>query len=147
MTVSPATSTAHGPGAVLGVPAADPAEAARHFAAKLAVETDPADLHADLAAGRGGFTVVDARSRADFDRAHIPGAVSLPHPEIDAGAAEGLRGRGAVVVYCWGVSCNAAARAAMRLAGHGIHVKELVGGIQAWRAQGYDISTGSVPGS
>ena len=47
---------------VLEHPAAEPAVAERHFLSKLAVETDPADVHLDLKRGHAGLVVVDTRS-------------------------------------------------------------------------------------
>jgi rhodanese-related sulfurtransferase len=41
-----------------------------------------------------------------------------------------------IVVYCWGVACNAATKAAMRLSALGFRVKEMIGGIEYWRREG-----------
>src|SRR5258708_21457376 len=44
-----------------------PADAAhQHFIAKLAVETDPSDVHTDLSRERPGFAVIDTRSAVDL---------------------------------------------------------------------------------
>ncbi len=51
--------------------------AAAFFAAKLAHETDPADLAAARAAGTGPV-VVDVRSQQAWDQGHLPAAVHLP---------------------------------------------------------------------
>ena len=53
-----------------------------HFAGRLAVETDVADVADALAEGEPGFVLVDARSRDAYRRGHLPGAVSLPHAEM-----------------------------------------------------------------
>ena len=53
-----------------------------HFAGRLAVETDVADVAHALAEGEPGFVLVDARSRDAYRRGHLPGAVSLPHAEM-----------------------------------------------------------------
>lgn len=117
--------------------AASPDEALRHFAAKLAVETDPSDVAFDLAHGAQGFAVADARSADAFLDMHLPSALSLPHARIDAGAIEPLRGRGLLVVYCWSASCNAADKAARKLAALGLQVKVMIGGLEAWVREGY----------
>ena len=44
-----------------------------------------------------------------------------------------------VVVYCWAMSCNAAAKAALRLAALGIQVKEMIGGLESWMREGYAV--------
>ena len=54
-----------------------------HFSGRLAVETDAADVAAALADGPPDFVLVDARSRDAYARGHLPGAISLPHAEID----------------------------------------------------------------
>jgi len=126
---------------VLDTPAASPDTALRHFGARLALETDPSDVYADMAAGVPGFAVVDVRSRADFRAAHVPGALSLPHREISAAALEslGLSAEDVVVVYCWGPHCNGAVRGAVRLAALGYRVKEMIGGIDGWRRDGLPV--------
>ena len=52
------------------------------FAAKLAYECDPADVAAEVAAGTADYAIVDCRSRPAYEKAHIPGAISLPHADI-----------------------------------------------------------------
>jgi rhodanese-related sulfurtransferase len=117
--------------------APSPEEAVRHFSAKLALETDPSDVAFDLAHGVDGFVVVDARSADAFADLHLRSAVSLPHARIDATTAAPLRDRGMAVVYCWSASCNAADKAARKLAALGIRVKLMIGGLEAWIREGY----------
>ena len=112
---------------VTAVPAASPADAAAHFAARLALETDAADVAAALDSGESDFVLVDVRSRAAFEAGHLPGALSLPYSEIDADTAAALP-EGLIVVYCWGPGCNAAQHGALRFACHGRAVKEMIGG-------------------
>ncbi|MBI3025435.1 MAG: rhodanese-like domain-containing protein, partial [Candidatus Tectomicrobia bacterium] len=50
----------------------------RHYAGKLAYETDSWDLKAALEAGEN-VVVVDARSPGAYARGHIPGAINIPH--------------------------------------------------------------------
>jgi rhodanese-related sulfurtransferase len=126
--------------AVLGTPAAPPDVAARHFRDKLSLETDPSDVHADMVAGHGGFVVVDTRTRVAYREGHVPGAISLPHQEIDAANVEGISRSDVVVVYCWGPHCNGAAQGAARLAELGYRVKEMIGGIDGWRREGLPVA-------
>lgn len=124
---------------VRATPAADPGIAAAHFARRLSVETDCADVYHDLLAGVPGVVVVDARSADAFARGHVPGARSLPHATIGPGALAGLPRDAVVVTYCAGPWCNAATKAAARLARLGFRVKEMLGGIAGWRAEGYPL--------
>ncbi|QXC61800.1 hypothetical protein KSP35_02885 [Aquihabitans sp. G128] len=137
-TASP-TPVARPAGAVEAVPAADPQAALAHFRAKLAFETDPADLHADLAAGVGGLVVVDGRRPGGYAEAHLPGAVNLPHATIDAATTADLDPAALYVTYCWGPACNASTRTAANLAALGFRVKELIGGLSAWQAEGFPV--------
>lgn len=129
---------------VLETLAAPPDAAHRHFAAKLSVETDASDVHADLGRGQTGFVVVDTRSAPAFADLHLPGAISLPARTIDDRTAAPLRGKVAVV-YCWTATCNAATKAAARLSALGVEVKEMIGGIDAWIREGYSVE-GDLPG-
>lgn len=122
-------------------------EATDHFRAKLSYETDPADLHADLEKGVSGIIVIDARSTRSFAEEHIPGALSLPSRSIDADATSGLPRDATLVTYCWGPGCNGSTKAALRLSALGFRVKELIGGIEYWKREGYPTegNCGSAP--
>jgi rhodanese-related sulfurtransferase len=125
--------------AITATPAAPPAEAARHFAARLAFETDAADVGAAVAAGDlDGVVLVDVRSPEAYAAGHVPGAVSLPHARIDAATAAALP-EGTVVVYCWGPGCNGAQHGALRLATHGRRVKEMLGGFEYYVREGWPV--------
>src|SRR5687767_4334267 len=80
----PPAAVADDPGMnrVTAIPAAPSDEAVRHFEARLAHETDAADVGSQVAAGEtGGFVVVDVRSREAYAAGHVAGAVSLPYAE------------------------------------------------------------------
>ncbi len=128
---------------ILETPAATVDVAQRHFEAKLAVETDPSDVHTDLTRHKTGFVVADARSPSAYADRRVPGAISLPARGIDEKAVQDLRSK-VVVVYCWAASCNAAAKAAVRLSALGIQVKEMIGGLEAWVREGYPVE-GDLP--
>lgn len=123
---------------VTTVPAAPAAEAARHFIARLALETDAADVGGAVASGDVDFTLLDVRSRAAYDAGHVPGAVSLPYAEIDAAALDALA-HGLLVVYCWGPGCNAAQHAGARIAALGRPVKEMLGGWEYYVREGWPV--------
>ena len=130
------TATVSHPARVLADPPAPPAEALAHFGARLAFECDPADVAADLRDGGGAFVLLDCRSRAAYARAHLPGARSLPHAEIDAAALDSVPAGTLLVTYCWGPGCNAATRGARRVAALGRPVKEMIGGFEYWVREG-----------
>ena len=140
-----ATASAEITSAVLSVPAAAPAEAAAHYAARLALEADVSDVHADLASGAPGVVVVDTRSNAAWDQGHIPGARHIPTAQIADLAPQLIDPAQTVVTYCWGPGCNGATRAALAFARLGYQVKEMLGGFEYWAREGYtyDSATGA----
>ena len=124
----------------LRFPAADPRTAAEFFAAELAFEADPDDVHRDMLAGdTQGFVLVETRSPEAFTAKRIPGAINLPYrdlPErvdLDPGLV--------YVCYCESFQCNAATKGALALARRGFRVKRLSGGITAWREAGYPVES------
>jgi rhodanese-related sulfurtransferase len=112
--------------------------ALEHFARRLEVETDVADVAAAMEAGEVDFVLLDARSRESYDAGHLPGAVHLS--EISAETVAELPD-GLVVAYCWGPSCNGACKAALRLAELGRPVKEMLGGYEYWTRDGHPVET------
>jgi rhodanese-related sulfurtransferase len=128
------------PSVVREFAAATPEVARAHFEAKLTFETDPADLFLDQQQGLPGLVVVDARAPAAFADAHIPGSMNLPSRQIDAETTAALSRDQLIVTYCWGPGCNGATRAAARLAALGFQVKELIGGIEHWKREGYPVA-------
>lgn len=120
-------------------PAADPEVAKGHFLAKLAVETDPADVHADMDRGAAGVVVIDVRVTEQFSECHIPGAINLPARSINERTTVDLPRDATLVTYCWGPGCNSSTKAAAKLAGLGFRVKEMIGGITYWRHEGLPV--------
>src|SRR5256885_1746153 len=91
---------------VLEYPPADPAEARRHFAAKVAVETDPSDVRTDLERVPDAFIFADVRSADAYALCHAAGAISLPARQISADTTGHLDKQVPIVTYCWGPGCN-----------------------------------------
>ncbi|WP_432524065.1 rhodanese-like domain-containing protein [Kineococcus sp. SYSU DK006] len=117
----------------------DPAQAAAELERRLALGTDPSDVHAALSAGTPGFVLVDSRGEQAWAQGHVPGALHLPTARIAAEAA-GLVDPGLVVVtHCWGPGCNGATRAALAFARLGYRVKEMQGGFEYWAREGLPV--------
>lgn len=115
--------------------------AAAFFAARLAFQTDVADVRAALTSGEPGFVLIDSRSRTAWDQGHIPGAVHLPTADIPARAGKLLDMAVPLVTYCWGPGCNGATRAALALARAGYPVREMIGGVEYWIREGFPVRT------
>ncbi|SDY90285.1 Rhodanese-related sulfurtransferase [Modestobacter sp. DSM 44400] len=119
-----------------------PADAAAHFAHRLAVEIDVSDVHAGLESGAPAFVLLDSRSAESWAQGHVPGAVHLPGRDFAARAAAELDRSVPVVTSCWGPGCNGATRAALALALLGVRVRVRVRvWVRVW------VRSGSGPGT
>ncbi len=107
-----------------------------HYAAKLAYEMDSWDLHEALSKGEE-IIVVDARSVEAYQREHLPAAISFPHRTISPESTEGMDKQPIHLVYCDGIGCNASTKGALKLAQLGFNVRELIGGLDWWKRDGY----------
>lgn len=115
---------------------AEPATALAHFERRLLFETDCDDVHESLKAG-ADFVLVDVRGPKAFARGHVPGAVNVPHRTMTAERMAQYGKDTLLVVYCAGPHCNGATKGAIRLAGLGYRVKEMMGGIAGWLDEGF----------
>ena len=68
---------------------------------------------------------------------HIPGAVSIPHREMNPKATAHLDGEALFVTYCDGIGCNASTKGALNMTRLGFRVKELMGGLDWWKRDGH----------
>jgi rhodanese-related sulfurtransferase len=130
------------PSAVSAVPAADSESALRHFEAGLSFETDCWDVHDALARG-ADFVLLDVRAGELYARAHVPGAVNIPHAKIIGSRMAQFPPGTLFVVYCAGPHCNGAQRGAIRLARLGLPVKLMIGGLTGWLDEGFALEAGA----
>jgi len=121
---------------VTAIPHSDAAQANRHFADKLAYETDPADVWQAIESGTVDFLLVDCRAAGNYAKAHLPGAISLPLGEITPQLVRDLPDV-PLVTYCWGPSCNASTKGAFALTALGRPAKEMIGGLEYWIREGH----------
>ncbi len=113
-------------------------DAAEFFAAKLAFETDPSDVHAARKAGEP-LVVVDVRSDEAWAQGRVRGAVHMHYGEIATRAPREIPPDARVVVYCWSPGCNAGAKGAQAFALLGYDVREMIGGFEYWVREGYPV--------
>ncbi len=125
--------------AVSEVPAAATDQARTHFEALLAFETDCWDVHDAITTGRQDFVLLDVRSPDLYEEGHVPAALNLPHGRIIERNLTDHRADTLFVVYCAGPHCNGADRAALRLAKLGRPVKKMIGGVEGWKDEGFDL--------
>jgi rhodanese-related sulfurtransferase len=118
-------------------------DAAQHYRSKLEFETDAWDVN-ELLRGGANLVLIDARSELAFANEHIPRAINHPHRKINQESTAHLDRSALYVTYCDGVGCNASTKSAMKLAELGFQVKELIGGIEWWKRDGYPVAVASV---
>lgn len=135
------TDLRHRGSAVTAVPAASPEEALEHFSALLRFEADCWDVHDAMTNGPQDFVLVDVRGPAVFEKEHIPGAVNLPYGRmVERNLAEFPQDT-LFVIYCAGPHCNATEKAAIRLAKLGRPFKKMIGGLEGWKDEGFEVFT------
>ena len=117
--------------------------ALEHFSNKLSFETDCWDTHESLSAGEHDFILVDVRSPDLYVNGHVDGAINIPHGKMIASYMKRYPQDKLFVVYCAGPHCNGADKAAVRLAGLGLPVKLMIGGITGWLDEGFSLVTES----
>ena len=111
-------------------------EQLKHYTDKLAYETDSWDLDQSRKAG-DNVVVVDARSADSYAAEHIAGAVNIPHRTMTAESTADIPRDALVVTYCDGIGCNASTKGALKMTQLGFRVKELLGGLDWWKRDGY----------
>jgi len=116
-----------------------PADAAAHFRARLAFETDVSDVHAALEAGAPGFVFIDTRSLESWNQGHARGAIHMPKPDMPTRIPAEFPAGTQFVVYCWGPGCNGATNAGLIISELGYAVKEMIGGFEYWAREGFPV--------
>lgn len=107
-----------------------------YYQQKLAYETDSSDLFKAINNGEH-LVVVDGRSSDAYAQEHIPGAINLPHRTISQDSLSHLDKTALYVTYCDGIGCNASTKTALKMLTLGFQVKELLGGLDWWKRDGY----------
>lgn len=87
---------------------------------------------------QGQVTLLDVRPHEEFDSGHIPGALSVPLPELAKQLAK-LPKRREVVAYCRGPYCVLAIEAVKQLRARGFKAVRLEAGVLDWEALGLPV--------
>lgn len=88
------------------------------------------------------FYLVEALPKKYYEEGHLPGALHMPHDEVDALAAKLLPDlQREVVVYCASRTCNNSRVAAKRLDELGYKVAAYEDGKQDWKEAGQPLVT------
>jgi rhodanese-related sulfurtransferase len=108
----------------------------QYYQNKLSFEMDPSDLF-DALEAKAMVIVIDARKQFAYEKEHIPGSINIPHRNMNEETTAGLDRNILYVTYCDGIGCNASTKGALNLAKLGFNVRELIGGIEWWKLDGY----------
>lgn len=127
---------------VTQLPTATPEQACAHFQSKFLFETDCSDVHQAIERGDADFILLDVRNEQLYRAGHVPTARHLPHSKITRETLPSTADEAIYVVYCAGPHCNGAHKAALKIAQLGLPVKEMIGGIEGWKDEGYELVTG-----
>ena len=111
-------------------------EQLNYYSKKLSYEMDSYDLYIALQEEQN-VVVVDGRTEEAYALEHIPGAINLPHRDIASNTTKLLDKESLYVCYCDGIGCNASTKTAMKLLTLGFKVRELIGGLDWWKRDGY----------
>lgn len=103
---------------------------------KLQFEIDSWDLSVALSSG-AKILVIDARSPEAYQQERIPGALNIPHRTMTDETTSHLDKEILYVSYCDGIGCNASTKGALNMVNLGFNVKELIGGLDWWKRDGY----------
>lgn len=98
----------------------------------------PKDLRKMLENGKD-LRIVDVRSASEFATGHIPGAVNLPLDQIDNCLPGQSCDDPTVLVCLGGVRSSAACERVMKTHKN---IYNLVGGMNAWKAEGLEVEAG-----
>lgn len=109
------------------------------YEAKLAFETDSWDVFEAISKGTDTI-VIDARSKEAYDFEHIPNAINIPHRTMTQENTSTLDKSKTYVTYCDGIGCNASTKGALNMTKLGFKTKELLGGLDWWKRDGYETS-------
>lgn len=120
-------------------PPADSTDATEHFQSLLRFETDCYDVHEEMATGKATFVLLDVRGPVGFASGHVPGARNLPHGKINERNLAEFPEDTVFVTYCNGPHCNGADKGAAKLSRLDRPVKKMIGGIEGWKDEGFDL--------
>jgi len=98
----------------------------------------PAELHAQREGGVAPV-VIDVRTPEEYGSGHVPGAINIPFDQVAARISEVDAPHG-VALYCM-VGPRARKGEAALLAAGQANVLHLEGGLAAWKAAGFPITT------
>ena len=90
----------------------------------------------------GEVLLLDVRPPPEYRAGHLPGAISMPLPELRERLPE-LPQDQEIVAYCRGPYCVLSAEAVRALRARGLRAVRLADGLPEWRAAGLPVEVGA----
>lgn len=104
-----------------------------YFKARLDATISPHDVFKTMKTNPESICVVDVRNGpASLIKDRVPTALQIPQDEI-LERIDRLPKDRTLVLYCWDTWCSLASQAAVPLLERGFDVREMYGGIAAWK--------------
>ncbi|RKL66532.1 ArsR family transcriptional regulator [Salipaludibacillus neizhouensis] len=111
-----------------------------YFNARLQATLSPMDYLMSSKKNPETYFLIDVRNGPEKLRSIIiKGSTVIPQQELHTRLDEIPMDK-EIIVYCWDVWCNTAAKVAKHLLEKGYTVKELTGGIAAWQEMNFPVS-------
>ncbi|QJC90876.1 rhodanese-like domain-containing protein [Bacillus inaquosorum] len=111
-----------------------------YFNARLEATISPMDYLKAKQMSPEKYFLIDVRNGPTQVRSvTIKDANVIPEQELQSRLNEIPKDK-EIIVYCWDVWCNTAAKVAKFLLEHGYKVKELTGGIAAWKEMNFPVT-------
>jgi rhodanese-related sulfurtransferase/biotin operon repressor len=93
---------------------------------------------------KGLVTVIDVRPPDEYAAGHLPGALSVPLPDLQKRLRDLPKGK-EIVAYCRGPYCLMSFAAVKTLRSKGFNARRLEAGMPEWRSAGFPVETGRKP--
>ncbi len=114
------------------------------YAVENAVHVSPHGIRKSMDKGESTFILVDLRSKQEYEKEHIIGAVNIPaysDPDTSAygdvdrivSAFKALPQDKDIIVYCYSIPCMTGRKVGQMLVEHDVYVKHLGIGWNEWR--------------
>ncbi|MDQ0229157.1 rhodanese-like domain-containing protein [Metabacillus malikii] len=115
-----------------------------YFHARLEATVSPMDYLRLAQAEPEKYFLIDVRNGPEHVRSvTIKDAAIIPQQELHERLHEIPKDK-EIIVYCWDVWCNTAVKVAAFLLERGYKVKELSGGIAAWKEMNFPVTDSSL---
>ena len=110
-----------------------------YFTDRIDSTFSPMDYMQAKQANPNHFILIDVRNGTpELKKEKIKGAIEIPQFELTNRLTELPKDK-ELILYCWDVWCNTAAKAAVVLLDNGYAVRELSGGIAAWKTMNFPL--------